>query len=101
LAQARTKIANLETALLTARRIGTAVGIVMVTYKVPADAAFDLLVMVSQQTHRKVRDVAEDVIEVGDLVDPALSRPDSRWHAVRSASARALNSVDSMAAEAS
>ena len=64
---ARAQIHNLEIALISARRIGTAVGIVMATYKVSDEAAFDLLVVASQNSHRKLRDIAQDVVETGDL----------------------------------
>ena len=67
LAAAHEQIRNLETALLTARRIGTAVGIVMANYKITDEAAFDLLVVASQNSHRKLRDIAQDVVETGDL----------------------------------
>jgi hypothetical protein len=67
LSAAQTKIANLETALTTARRISMAVGILMATYKVTDEAAFDLLVYASQQSHRKLRDIAEQVLQTGSL----------------------------------
>ncbi|HJQ42081.1 MAG TPA: ANTAR domain-containing protein [Jatrophihabitantaceae bacterium] len=61
------KIRELETALITSRRIGTAVGIVMATYKVTDEAAFDLLVMASQNGHVKLREIAQQVIDTGEL----------------------------------
>ena len=61
------KIANLETALITARRIGAAMGILMARQHVTDQRAFQLLRDVSQATHRKLRDVAEDVILTGIL----------------------------------
>ena len=62
------KIASLELAMESNRRIGMAVGIVMAMHKVTGDAAFDLLVGLSKRTERKVLDVAEDIIESGTLL---------------------------------
>jgi hypothetical protein len=59
------QIANLKIALNTARRIGAALGIIMSTYKVPEEKAFATLRIASQHTHRKLRDVAEDVLLTG------------------------------------
>jgi AmiR/NasT family two-component response regulator len=67
LAAARHKIEHLEIALQTARQIGIAIGIVMSTYKLKPDDAFALLVRLSQRTHRKLRDIALDVIDTGSL----------------------------------
>ena len=67
LAAALDKIANLQTALLTGRKIGTAVGIIMATYRITDDAAFDMLAVASQRTSKKLRDVAQDVIDTGQL----------------------------------
>jgi AmiR/NasT family two-component response regulator len=61
-ATGRDTIANLERALLTSRRISTAVGMLMATRRVTEDAAFNLLRLASQRSERKLRDVAEDVI---------------------------------------
>ena len=74
LAEALQKVENLENALLSARRIGAAVGIVMASSKLTYDNAFALLVTVSQHSNRKVRQVAEDVILTGEL--DALPRSD-------------------------
>lgn len=63
----RDKIANLEAALITARRIGAAMGVLMTSHKVTDSQAFDLLRHVSQSTHRKLREVAEDVVLTGTL----------------------------------
>jgi AmiR/NasT family two-component response regulator len=67
LSRARERIANLEIALQSNRRIGIAIGILMATYKITEDAGFDRLRVVSQDRHRKVADVADDVIQTGDL----------------------------------
>jgi len=68
-AELRDQNENLHIALESNRRIGMALGIVMLSHKVTAEAAFAILRRASQRTHRKVRDIAEDVIERGCL-DP-------------------------------
>lgn len=67
LAETCEKIRSLETALVTARRIATAVGIVMATYKVTDDAAFDLLMVASHSSDCTLRDVAQQVVDSGEL----------------------------------
>lgn len=66
------KIDNLERALLSNRRIGTAVGVLMATYKVTDQQAFDLLRIASQAAHRKLAAIAEEVVETGALDLPEL-----------------------------
>ena len=61
--------ANLETALLSSREIGMALGILMAHRKVTQEDAFDLLRAASQNLHRKLRDVATEVMETGTLPD--------------------------------
>src|SRR5262249_32583876 len=56
------KIANLEIALLTARRIGAAIGILMAQNRWTDEQAFEALRSASQNRHLKLRDLAEDVI---------------------------------------
>lgn len=56
---------NLEAALASNRRIGMAIGILMASLKVTDEQAFDLLRMTSQHVHRKLRDVAEEVVLTG------------------------------------
>lgn len=63
----RNKIANLEAALASARRIGAAIGIVMSVHKVTEDQAFNILRRTSETTHRKMRDVADDVLLTGSI----------------------------------
>lgn len=63
----RDRSEHLQTALQTSRQIGTAIGIVMSTYKVTYSAAFDMIRTVSQQTNRKVHDIALDILEQGTL----------------------------------
>ncbi|MBP2367875.1 GAF and ANTAR domain-containing protein [Pseudonocardia parietis] len=54
---------NLEIALQNSRRIGIAVGIVMRDEHLTEDRAFAYLVDISQRLNRKLRDVAEVVVE--------------------------------------
>ena len=78
LADARDKIENLERALTSSRRIGAAIGVLMYRHKVTIDQAFELLRVASQVTHRKLRDVAEDVLTTGELNLPhGLHKTDS------------------------
>ncbi|MFC7598098.1 GAF and ANTAR domain-containing protein [Terrabacter sp. GCM10028922] len=63
----RTKAEQLEHALASNRKIGMAVGILMARHKVTETQAFDLLRIASQNTHRKLRDVAGDVVDHGTL----------------------------------
>lgn len=66
-ASAQAKIANLEIALQSSRVIGMAVGIVMERCKLTPDEAFDLLVSVSQHEHRKLREIADDLVLTGAI----------------------------------
>ena len=63
----RNKIQNLEAALVSARRIGAAIGIVMASHKVTEDQAFMILRRASETTSRKLRVVADDVLLTGDV----------------------------------
>lgn len=47
--------------------IGQAKGVLMTRHRITADAAFSLLTRHSQETNRKLRDVAADVATTGDL----------------------------------
>jgi AmiR/NasT family two-component response regulator len=67
LAQAHSKIANLEIALASSRRIGMAIGILMARFTIGDDAAFEMLRTASQRQNRKLRDIAEDVVLAGTL----------------------------------
>jgi GAF domain-containing protein len=58
---------NLERALETSREIGIGIGVLMALHKIPRDAAFDLLRIASQSTHRKLRDLAIEVARTGVL----------------------------------
>ena len=59
--------ANLRNALQSRDMIGQAKGILMERFKIDQAAAFELLVAVSQHTHRKLRDIAEDLTATGEL----------------------------------
>jgi hypothetical protein len=58
---------NLERALTSNRRIGMAIGILMVTRQLTDDAAFECLRRVSNQRNVKLRLVTEEVIYEGAL----------------------------------
>ena len=77
-ARRQDKIDNLERALVTSRRIGVAIGILMATHKVTEEQAFDLLRIASQNSHRKLFDIADDVTHTGALDVPPLPTPRSR-----------------------
>jgi hypothetical protein len=66
----RERAANLEVALATNRHIGSAIGIVMARELLTAEQAFDRLRDASQRQHRKLRDIAEEVIRTGQLPPP-------------------------------
>ena len=59
--------AQLQEALLSARTIGAAVGLVMANRLVTEAEAFALLVRASQHTNRKIRLLARDLVDTGDL----------------------------------
>jgi hypothetical protein len=64
---------HLRIALATNRQIGTALGILMASHKVTSDTAFDLLRRASQYSHRKLHDIALNVIETGTIELPTSS----------------------------
>ena len=68
---AEEKAANLTKALTSNRRIGMAMGVLMASHKVTEDDAFTLLRLASQNTNRKLVDIAQDVIDTGTLELPA------------------------------
>ena len=67
LAAARERIAHLEIALQTNRRIAMAIGILMARRGLTEEAAFGELRAVSQRRAMKVRELAGYVVEAGDL----------------------------------
>lgn len=58
---------HLTAALQSSREIGVAIGILVERYKITPDAAFDMLRTSSQRSHRKLRDVAIDLVFTGSL----------------------------------
>src|SRR5690242_19492897 len=67
LVMARERIGHLETALATNRRIGIAIGIVMVRHQLTDEQALELLREQSQVRNKKLRDLAEEVVYTGTL----------------------------------
>lgn len=63
----REQVRNLDIALTTSRSIGAAIGILMHRHRWTYDQAFDAMRHVSQHTHRRLRDIASDVVHTGDL----------------------------------
>jgi AmiR/NasT family two-component response regulator len=69
-AEDRATIDNLRRALQTNREIGMAIGILMATHRILDAEAFDLLRTASQHTHRKLAQIASDVVHTGSLDYP-------------------------------
>jgi len=69
-ARRRDQADNLRLALESNREIGIAMGVLMSRHHVQKQAAFDLLRMASQHTHRKLRQIAMEVAETGTLDFP-------------------------------
>jgi hypothetical protein len=61
---------NLEAALDSRAIIDQAKGILMERFKVTADEAFQALARVSMETNTKVRDIAEQFVETGEIQLP-------------------------------
>jgi AmiR/NasT family two-component response regulator len=72
LAAAQNTIRHLEQALVGARRIGAAVGIIMARQTTTYDAAFDVLVTASKAQNRKLRVIADEVVLYGTLIERPL-----------------------------
>jgi GAF domain-containing protein len=62
--------AGLRIALSSRDVIGQAKGILMERFRVSADEAFGLLIASSQHTHRKLREVADQLAVTGELILP-------------------------------
>lgn len=69
-AHAADEVHHLSIALSTNRTVGMAIGILMAQHKITSDEAFLLLRVASQHAHRKLRDLAEDVVLTGELPTP-------------------------------
>ncbi len=67
---AETTVGQLRQALQSNRTTGTAVGIVMTRYKLNAEVAFQVLKRTSQQSNRKLHDIAAEVVRTGALPEP-------------------------------
>jgi hypothetical protein len=67
---------NLTRAMAARHRVGLAQGILMVRHQLTADQAFALLKRESQNTHVKLRTIAQTVIQTGDLPIARRARPD-------------------------
>src|SRR5690242_4785734 len=57
---------DLRLALTTSRTIGVAIGIMMARELLTQDAAFQVLRKISNDTNRKLRDVAEEIVATGE-----------------------------------
>ena len=71
---ARDRATNLVRALESNREIGVAMGIIMQRHRLTRDQAFDVLRVASQDSNRKLVDIAAEVADTGIL-------PISRWPA--------------------
>jgi GAF domain-containing protein len=71
-AREHTRADQLEDALRSSREIGTAVGVLMGRGRVTQDEAFAMLRRASQHLHRKLRDVAVEVVDTGQLPERGL-----------------------------
>jgi len=77
LASAHVQAEHLQRAVVSNRRIGMAMGILMERHRLTEDQAFDRLRDLSQRRNVKLRDLAEQIIYTGD-VEPHRDRPGSR-----------------------
>ena len=59
--------ANLRQALASREAIGQAIGILIERHKLTASQAFDLMVHISQRTHVRLRDIADELVRTGIL----------------------------------
>jgi len=66
-ARARERAENLEVAVESNRSIGMAIGILMARFVVTKEDAFDLLRISSQRSHRRIADIATEVVDTGTL----------------------------------
>lgn len=66
-ASANEKARNLLKALENSREIGVAMGIIMARHLVTREQAFHTLRLVSQHKHRKLAEIAAEVVETGEV----------------------------------
>lgn len=71
----REHVDQLEGALRSSRTIGAAIGIIMAVTKVDEDAAFKILARSSQHKNRKLRDIAQEVVEARGLAPLSTTPP--------------------------
>jgi ANTAR domain/GAF domain len=69
-AEQRRRADGLATALQSNRDIGAALGVLMARLLVTREQAFDLMRIASQRSNRKLRDIAQDVLDSGTLHIP-------------------------------
>jgi hypothetical protein len=72
----RVRADHLRVALDTNRQIGAAMGILMARHRCSYDNAFTALRVTSQHLHRKLRDVADEVVFTGVLPTKPRRRPE-------------------------
>jgi hypothetical protein len=72
----RDRADNLARALRNSREIGVAIGVLMSTHQLTRDQAFDLLRIASQNTNRKLSEVAIEVGDTGTLDVDAATKPE-------------------------
>ena len=58
---------HLQAAVTTREVIGQAQGILMERFKVTGERAFHMLVLASQHSNRKLRDIADELVSTGQL----------------------------------
>ncbi|MGN6415449.1 ATP-binding protein, partial [Flexivirga sp.] len=75
---AQDKSSQLEAAIISNRHIGVAIGVLMASEKVTSQEAFDLLRRVSNDTNRKLRDIAEHVAGTGELPEQGAKKRPAR-----------------------
>jgi hypothetical protein len=68
---------NLNSALATRELIGQAQGILMERERISSDQAFDILRRASQHLNRKLRDVAQDLVDTGARPETGAPRASS------------------------
>lgn len=69
------EIDSLKTGMASRNEIGQAQGIIMERHGVTAQAAFAVLVRLSQHTNRKLVDLARDLALTGELPDDPADEP--------------------------
>ena len=69
------RAANLLAALVTREMIGQAQGILMERERITAGQAFDILRRASQHLNRKLREIAQDLVETGETPDTGYTGP--------------------------